>query len=319
MYATTQAHPDGTVRLGIDAAGGRPFDLELPDELAMHTFLPGLSGSGKTTTLSRLADGALFNWHGVIFVDCKGGDLGETARTLAERYDVPFLLVDPDDPETLGYNPCSGDAATVANKIVGAFSYGPNAEIYKNIAMEAIPVVVRGLMAAGQDVTLASVYDAFSPRGMAKIAQRIDGSGATDERVRARLLSLGGGADGDGDKVGAGGYRGLQRRLGALMEGKFGDLFRSDDMPCLDWESALAEPSVVYIALSTLASGEDVELMGRVIAQDLKQVCARRIRARPRGTISRPSSPSSTSSRRCARPISSPTCFSRRGRRSCRL
>ena len=165
MYATTQAHPDGTVRLGIDAAGGRPFDLELPDELAMHTFLPGLSGSGKTTTLSRLADGALFNWHGVIFVDCKGGDLGETARMLAERYDVPFLLVDPDDPETLGYNPCSGDAATVANKIVGAFSYGPNAEIYKNIAMEAIPVVVRGLMAAGDDVTLASVYGAFSAPG----------------------------------------------------------------------------------------------------------------------------------------------------------
>ena len=48
----------------------------------------------------------------------------------------------------------------------------------------------------------------------------------------------------------------------------------------LDWDQALSEPSVVYIALSTLASSEDVELMGRVIAQDLKQVCARRIRAR---------------------------------------
>jgi hypothetical protein len=125
------------------------------------------------------------------------------------------------------------------------------------------------------------VYEAFSPRGMAKIAQRIDGSGAGDERVRARLLTLGGGADDGKDTVGSGGYKGLQRRLGALMEGKFGDLFRSDD--ALDWEAALREPSVVYIALSTLASGEDVELMGRVIAQDLKQVCARRIRARAVG------------------------------------
>ena len=45
----------------------------------------------------------------------------------------------------------------------------------------------------------------------------------------------------------------------------------------------LAEPSVTYIALSALASSEDVELMGRVIAQDLKQVCSRRIRDIARG------------------------------------
>ncbi len=35
---------------------------------------------------------------------------------------------------------------------------------------------------------------------------------------------------------------------------------------------------MTYIALSALASSEDVELMGRVVAQDLKQVCARRLR-----------------------------------------
>jgi hypothetical protein len=69
---------------------------------------------------------------------------------------------------------------------------------------------------------------------------------------------------------------GLQRRLGALLEGKFGELFRTQ--PMLAWERALAKPSVTYIALSALASSEDVELMGRVIAQDLKQVCARRLR-----------------------------------------
>lgn len=41
---------------------------------------------------------------------------------------------------------------------------------------------------------------------------------------------------------------------------------------------------MTYIALSTLASGEDVELMGRVVAQDLKQRCHERIRQRARGT-----------------------------------
>jgi hypothetical protein len=263
-------HPAGYIRLGVDAETNRPLDLELPTDLATHVFLPGATGTGKTTTVARLADGALANGYGLVIVDCKGGGLGTVARRLAERHGLPFQLVDPDDPDSLGYNPCSGDAAEVANKLVGAFSFGPNAEIYKSIAMEAVPVVVRGLQASGEPVTLDALYDAFGTRGMERIALNVSG----DDRLAARLVELGGR---EGDRVGASGHAGLQRRLGALLEGKFGTLFRTD--PMLDWEAVLAAPSVTYLALSTLASSEDVELMGRVIAQDLKQVCARRIRA----------------------------------------
>jgi hypothetical protein len=276
--ATTTHHLSGFVRLGVDAEINQPLDLRLPDELAAHVFLPGTSGAGKTTTLARLADGAVANGYGAIFIDCKGGDLGATARSLAERYGLPFYLVDPDDPDTLGYNPCSGDASSVANKLVGAFTYGPAAEIYKNIAMEAVPLVVRGLIAAGEDVTLETLRDAFGTRGLAKLAQNIDPSDPSIDRVRKRLLEL---SSRETDRLSKSGQAGLQRRLGALMEGKFGELFRADDV--LDWDKALAQPSVTYIALSALASSEDVELFGRVIAQDLKQVCSRRIKALRRG------------------------------------
>ncbi|HLI60784.1 MAG TPA: hypothetical protein VKV21_14075 [Solirubrobacteraceae bacterium] len=270
-------HPAGAIRIGADAETGRPLDLELPAELATHVFVPGASGSGKTTTLMRLMSGAIANWYGIVIVDCKGGDLGEVARKLAERYEMPFQLVDPDAPKSLGYNPCSGDAASVANKLLGAFTYSPQAEIYKNIAMEAIPVVVRGLQAAKRPVTLEALYEAFGPRGMAEIAHDIPEG--KDDRLRRRLLDLSGG--GNGDRVGRGGYAGMQYRIGALLEGRFGDLFRAKKY--LDWEKALAEPSITYIALSTLASSEDVELLGRVIAQDLKQVAGARIRAQGRG------------------------------------
>ena len=270
----TSTHPDGCIRLGLDNETRRPLDLELP-ELAQHVFLPGASGSGKTTTLTRLADGALANGYGVVIVDCKGGDLGGVAGRLAATHGVPFHIVDPDDPDTLGYNPCSGDAASVANKLVGAFTFSPAAEIYKNIGMESIPVVVRGLQAAGERVTLEAVYEAFGTRGMERLAHRVE-----DERIRDRLLNLG---DRDGDRAGKAGHSGLQHRLGALLEGKFGDLFRATAERSLDWDRALSEPAVTYVALSTMASSEDVELMGRVIAQDLKQVCARRLRALGRG------------------------------------
>jgi hypothetical protein len=266
-------HPSGLVRLGVDGELNRPLDLRLPGEFATHVFLPGASGSGKTTTLARLADGAIANGYGVIFIDCKGSGLGDTARALADRYDLPFYLVDPDDPRSLGYNPCSGDAPSVANKLVGAFTYGADAEIYKNIAMEAVPVVVRGLMAVGEAVTLETLYDAFGPRGFAKLAQNIETSGDGNDRLKKRLRDLS--SPNAGDRVSKSGQAGFQRRLGALLEGKFGELFRSDVV--LDWDQVLAQPSVTYVALNTLASETDVELFGRVIAQDLKQACSRRL------------------------------------------
>jgi len=268
---SSPAHPPGRIRLGVDAETNGALDLDLPVDLAAHVFLPGASGSGKTTTVARLADGALANGYGVVIIDCKAGGLGNTARKLAARYGVPFHLVDPDDPDSLGYNPCTGDPSSVANKLIGAFTYSPAAEIYKNIGMETMPVIVRGLQAADEPVTMQALYNAFGTRGMERIAQKLP----ADDRTRERLLELGG-QPSERDRTTASGLTGLQRRLGALLEGKFGDLFRST--PTLDWDSALAQPSVTYIALSALASSEDVELMGRVIAQDLKQVCARRLR-----------------------------------------
>jgi hypothetical protein len=265
-------HPPGRIRIGVDQETNRPFDLYLPDDLETHVFLPGVTGTGKTTTLTRFAEGALANRCGVVIIDCKGGALRDVARRLAAAHGVRFQLVDPDAPASLGYNPCSGDAASVANKLIGAFSYGPTAEIYKHIAMETLPVIVRGLQASRAPVTLETLHTALGPGGIENLAHTVG-----DPALRARLLALVSRAD----RTTLGGQSGLRHRLGALLEGKFGPLFRT--LTILDWESAFATPSVTYVALSALASSEDVELMGRVLAQDLKQVCARRIEALGQG------------------------------------
>ncbi|MGO9584463.1 MAG: type IV secretory system conjugative DNA transfer family protein [Acidimicrobiales bacterium] len=267
--------PAGTIRLGTVADDGRPFDLAI-EELSQHVFLPGASGSGKTTTIARLADGALANGYGVVIVDCKGSGLGGVARTLSARHGVPFTTVDPKAPETIGYDPCSGDAAAVANKIVGAFTFSGEAEIYKQVAMEVIPVLCRAMQAVGEPITLAAIYDALNKGSMSRLGRR---EGAERFRVRLEELESSGG-------VGAAGYAGLQRRLGALMEGTFGELFRQ--RPALDWRTQLDTPQVTYLSLSATAAGEDVELFGRVITQDLKQVCDERMRAIDRGADVRP-------------------------------
>jgi hypothetical protein len=256
------------LRLGVDAANGRPFDLT-PGELAQHVFIPGGSGSGKTTTIITLADGFLAAGNGAAFVDFKGSGLGAEARTLAEKYGLPFTVVDPFDPKTVGYNPCSGNPAAVANKLIGAFTFSGEAEIYKQVAMEVIPVICRALDASKTKVSLETIYEALRPGGLTRLARQL---GDRHEDLRVRLEDLD-----EPRGVGAAGIVGLQRRLGALMEGAFGEVFRK--RPALDWAKVTSNPQVVYISLSATAAGEDVELFGRVILQDLKQLCDERMRA----------------------------------------
>lgn len=82
---------------------------------------------------------------------------------------------------------------------------------------------------------------------------------------------------GDADVAGKNGVSGLKFRLGALVQGSFGPLFAVAKK--LDWDAVFATPTVVYVSLPVTAASEDVELLGRVIIQDLKQACGRRLRA----------------------------------------
>jgi len=263
-------HPRGKIRLGLNEFR-QVFDLDIT-ELSQHVFVPGATRTGKTTTLMRLAGGALRNGYGVIVIDCKGG-LGPDIETLAGRFGVPLNLIDPYEPDSLGYDTCTGDPSHIANKLVGAFTYSPDAEIFKNIAMHVVPVIAKGLLASGQTVTLSAISDALGKGGLAKLGRQLSVDDPLSERLKS-LEQTGG--------VGASGYSGLQHRLGALLEGTFGPVFKK--RPALDWAIATSAPSVTYFALPTTGASEDVELFGRVITQDLKQLCESRLRLQREGT-----------------------------------
>jgi hypothetical protein len=137
--------------------------------------------------------------------------------------------------------------------------------------MEAVPIICRAMTAAGETITLESIYDALGPGGLARLGRHPN---AAQYRDRLEQMERAGG-------VSQSGYIGLQKRLGALIEGTFGEIFRK--RPALDWNTATSTPTVTYLSLSTLGASEDVELFGRVITQDLKQLCDRRLRAIDRG------------------------------------
>lgn len=259
------SHPPGKIRLGKDESQ-QFFDLDV-SEIGAHIFIPGATDTGKTTTMMRLAGGAVANGYGVVILDGKGVSLARDAASLAQRNNLPFVVVDPDAETSLGYDPCTGDTPHIANKLVGAFDYSEQAEIYKQVAMEVIPVIARALMASGEKVSLRRIYDTLGKSGLARLSRTPGLPGAMVERLKS--LDASGG-------VGPAGYAGLQHRFGALLEGKFGPLIERE--PALDWTQVTESPTVAYFSLSATAASEDVELFVRVITQDLKQLCDARLR-----------------------------------------
>lgn len=256
------------IRLGVDRETRRPFDLA-PEELHSHIFLPGATGSGKTNSVAVIAAGAIRLGFGVVIIDCKGGSLKTTAMKLATRAGLLWQLVDADDASSLGYDVCVGDPADIANKLLGSYVFSPAGEYFKNISMGVLPLVIRAMRIAGEPVTLRNIAGCLVAGRLRQIGHRAGEPYQHDLTVLAEQAgSI------------AEGINGLRVRLDALLQGKFGELLTASDAgkPVLDWEATLSDQTVTSINLPATAASEDVELMARVIVQDLKQQCSRRIR-----------------------------------------
>ena len=69
---------------------------------------------------------------------------------------------------------------------------------------------------------------------------------------------------------------GMRARLGALLQGEYGELFEREGEQ-LDLYEALERAGVTYVSLPALAVTKDTALMARVLIQDLKQAAHRRL------------------------------------------
>lgn len=261
--------------VGTDRVRGQPFEVPLPNGIAQHVTLLGVTGSGKTTTAEQLAQAALVHGLSVVIVDAKGGGLRRAARAMAARVrsGVPYCELVPSSPETLAYNPCAGGSRSqVADKLVSAFAHGPNAEIYRVIAQEAIAVLVGVLRALGEPVTVRRLRQELDRARMAGLAHR---ARTVAPQLAADLADLG-----KRSGVSAEALDGMRARLGALLHGEYGELFERDG-PQLNLHGALAAPGVTYISLPALAVTKDTALMARVLIQDLKQAAHQRLHQAP--------------------------------------
>jgi len=264
--ADPASHPAGCIRLGVERLNRRPFDVAVPEGTARHVTLLGLTGSGKTTTAERLAEGALASGVALLVIDAKGASLRTAARRLAAARGLAHPEVVAGFPGTLGYNPCAvGSRAQVADKLVSAFTHGGSGQIYRVIAMETISILTGILQALGEPVTIRRLrreLDRTRMPGLAHRAREVTPDLADD---LAELSRRGG--------VTADAFEGMRARLGALLHGEYGAIFDSAG-PLLDLPAALARPMVTYISLPALAVSQDTALMARVLIQHPKRLAA---------------------------------------------
>ncbi|MGA8015325.1 MAG: type IV secretion system DNA-binding domain-containing protein [Candidatus Dormiibacterota bacterium] len=267
--AATRDHPPGAVRLGIDSLTRRPFDIPLPRGVAQHVTLLGLTGTGKTTTAERLAEGTAASGFAVLIVDAKGASLHQAARRLAETRGLEYQELVPGSPVTLGYNPCAiGSRSQVADKLVSAFTHGPSGQVYRVIAAETLSVLVGVLRSLDEPVTIRRLRRELDRTRMPGLAHRARDV-APD--LAADLADL---AKRRGVTLEA--FEGMRARLGALLHGEYGAILDGDGTQ-IDLAGALSAARVTYLSLPALAVSQDTALMARVLIQDLKQAAFERL------------------------------------------
>jgi hypothetical protein len=264
----TVLHPAAGVSLGPVVAAplqstplfsGQSFRLSLA-ELERHVTLVGTTGSGKTTTLTRLMDAAMSADWSVLVVDAKGGRLASTCRALGAAHQLPARIWLPGQADTWTYDPCAGDPSAVSNRLVGAFEHGREGQVYRNLSQALVPLAVRALLESNQTCTLDSLRYSLDETHLAGLARR-----TVDVELKAELLTM------VNNPLHRTTLSGIAGRLRTLRFGVFGQALLPSERT-LDLAGCLRSAGVTYLGLPATAASEDVALVGRVLIQHLKQV-----------------------------------------------
>lgn len=268
------------VLLGRDASG-RPVTLDLAGEATVAVI--GQSGTGKTVDLIALvAQAVRLGWSAVVLDLKAGASLKADLGSLAAATGFPLSVFDPDDPHTLGFNPCAGSPDRVANALVSSFLYTGIADVYAQVALVMITAIVATHQALGKSVTIESIVESFDEAGWNALSKWARQHPPADPGAAQHWLGY---LDaliksGKTARVIAEGHVGMKSRLAALTQGGFGPLLRQDD--AIDLAASVAQCGITYFGLSALARPTDVALVGNVLIQTLKQLAAQRHRQRDR-------------------------------------
>jgi hypothetical protein len=254
------------IRLGTDSVNGRATGVYL-DELQQHALLLGATGSGKTTTLLKITDGAAALGIPVVAIDLKGSPgFGDRLRQTASRHDRGFVHWSLSG--TTHWNPLArGDASELKDKLVGMEAWSePH---YKRAAERYLQTVFTVLDALGETPSLRRVVELMDTRALNATLR--DAPKDLADRVGAYLDQLAH----SNDQRSA--IAGLSTRLALLADSTAGDLLASPtdpDAKTIDIGDRIRAGNVCLFSLDSLRWPELAPQVAGLVIQDLKTVAS---------------------------------------------
>jgi conjugal transfer pilus assembly protein TraD len=253
------------IRLGIDGVNGGPTGL-YPRELQEHTLLLGATGSGKTTSLLTIIQGAADLAIPVVAIDLKGSpgfraQLGAIADLAGRRLACWSLAGDTH------WNPLArGDASELKDKLVGMEAW--TEPHYKRAAERYLQTVFTVLEARGERPSMDRVVALMDTKALNAELREIPKDLA--DRVAGYLDQL---AD-SRDQRSA--IAGLATRLALLSESAAGDRLTSapDGASTIDIADSIRAGDLCLFSLDSLRYPELAAQVAGLVIQDLKTVAS---------------------------------------------
>lgn len=274
FWQRRRRHLRGCIDLAVDRVRGRALRVPL-SSLRRHVTIVGVTGWGKTVAIARIIHGVLSQpkpWA-VIVVDCKGGELRDTAEELARSFGVPLQEVNPGRAGSLRYDITKlGDAPEIADKLTPAFPATPDSSVYRDTSYAPLVHTTAAHLSVNGKVQLEELEATLDQAALNQLAGEVR---ELSPRTHAALTRISRRMQNPRHTTSSA-LSGMASRLDALRAGRFGAVLDGDG-PVLDLEKAASETGVTYISLPALASSADLRMMGRVLLQDLKLLALLRL------------------------------------------
>lgn len=233
----------------------------------VHTLVLGTTGSGKTTTLSVLIEGAIDKGWPVIFVDGKGDEtLGRSVTKYAESKNRSSYYFSMNKESDVYYNPLvSGDYTSKKDRIVSLFD--DQNEYYRSLSEGYIQIVFKILETCGINVDLKQTWSFMPDTALINLIRNSVSNDTIDKATGEALI-----AELERFETATKDISSVSTHINNLISSASGQFFdtEGDNKKILELPNALSDNAVIYFKLPALKADQFVSSLGKLIINDIK-------------------------------------------------
>jgi len=251
--------------LGLDRQGR---EIILTEKNAnRHTLIVGTTGSGKTNTLCLLVEGAIDKGWPIIFVDGKGDEkLGRNLTDYAKDKGREVAYFSMKRNSNTYYNPLvAGDYTSKKDRLVSLFD--EQNEYYKSLSEGYIQVVFKILEKCKISIDMHQASEYIQQENLLKlIRQSVENEVITKEAANKLVDEL------NKHETAKKDISSIATHINNICGSSSGQFFdtEGEDKQVIKLNEMIDNNAVVYFKLPTLKADGFVNILGKLIINDIK-------------------------------------------------